>query len=250
MHADDAAPPQALGAGGADVVGAQVLGHRGTGQPQRGGQRQRAEHEAGEQQRVEGGLRSGGGREDRPAYAEEVLRQRGQHDGGDAEHQQCEYERGVVEHAGAPDRGDDARGDPEDHGHGHRDHGQLQGDRPGGGEDVADLPPGQRLPEVTPDQAAEVVEVAVEEAADTCRVQVVLLGQVGPLRGGHRPLPGEGLDRVALPGEHQRVDDQRGPEEGEDHLEQSPQDEAEHAGKSAESGRNACQCEGRATRWG
>jgi len=85
------------------------------------------------------------------------------------------------------------------------------------------------LAEITLEQVLHVVEVAVEEAADACRVQVVLLRQVGPLGRRHRSFAGERLDGVALAGEHQRVDDQGGPEERQDHLEEAPKDVAEHA---------------------
>src|SRR3989440_2911851 len=227
VYADHASRGQALGPGGPRVVGAQVLYHGGPGQPYRRGERERAEQQGGQDQRVERALVRH--REDAQLDAEQVLAEEAEHHQRYPDHDERQQQRRHVDDATAADPGEHPRADP-DHDHeDHRDRGQLHRVRPRVAEDVGDRPQVQRLAEIAAQQVGEPVAVAVPEPGEAGVVEVEVLRQVGPLRGADRLLADQRLDRVTLDPEHHRVHDQRGTEERDDHLQQSPDDEAQHA---------------------
>jgi hypothetical protein len=96
--------------------------------------------------------------------------------------------------------------------------------RPSVGHHVGDLAAGERATEVAGQHALHVIPVLLQEGL----VEVVELGERRPLGRGDGSFADQCLDGVVLVGEHQRIDDERGPEEGQDHLKYAPHNEAEH----------------------
>jgi hypothetical protein len=157
---------------------------------------------------------AGGGREPAELDAEDQLGQRCEHHDRQRQDDQGDHQGRVVEQAAPADAGDDAG----DQRHGRRDDDgdqrELDGRGPGQLHHVSDLAAGQRGAEVAGEQALHVVPVLHEEGL----VEVVALGQDLAHVVGEGSFARQGLEGVILVGEHQRVHDEGGPEEGQDHL--------------------------------
>jgi len=146
--------------------------------------------------------------------AEDELGERRQHDDRQRQQDQRADERDVVEGAAPADAGDDAGGDGDGRRDEDRDDRQLDGDGPGVGKHAVDAATGQRRAEVTGEQALDVVPVLLKEGV----VEVVSLGEGDALALSEGPLSCQRLEGVVLVGEHERVHDEGGAEEGEHHL--------------------------------
>src|SRR5215469_16045824 len=225
VHAHHAQPGQSLGVGRLHVVGAQVLHDRRAGQPDGGGQRQRGEDGRGQQVLVQTRALLDGGVHDVPLYAEQVLQREAEHEHRYADDEQGQRQRGVVEDAAPTGAGQYASAQPEDDDYHQGQQRQPQGERPGLRENRADRPAVQLRTEVTVQQSVQVSQVPHQERV----VQVVPGTELDAQRRADRPVPDQRLDRVAGAREHQRVYDERGTEEDQDHLQQPPHDETQHA---------------------
>ena len=85
---------------------------------------------------------------------------------------------------------------------------------------LVDRLPGERGAEVALEDVADVVEVLDDERL----VQVVLRAELRDERGARRLVAEEREDRVARQGEDHEVDEQRGPEEDRDDLQEAAED--------------------------
>ena len=225
MDDHDAGPAQALGPGGAHVVGGEVLGHLGTGQAQHVGEGDGAQHHGRHEELGEAGALTGGDRQPSQADPDDELQDEADDEGGHGDDHQGEHQDGGVEPAALPHPGDEAEADARNglKGQGHE--GELDGDRIGPHQHVEDgLGPPQRLAQVQGEQSLEVEQVLDDEGL----VEVVARLDLVNHLGAERALAPERGDRVARQGEDHGVDEQRGTEEHRDHLQQPACDVTKH----------------------
>ena len=221
---DDLARAQALGDGGADVVGGDDLEHGGAhvaGDRRHGGE---AEGEGGHDRGGEGLV--AGDRQDRPLHREEVLQQAADDEARDRDADQHEDDGQIVEALAAVEGGDDAEPEAEDDGQRHRAEAEVERDREGGADDVVDPAAalGERIAEVALGEVRHVDEVLLEERL----IEAVVGVQARPDLGGDARA-GEG---VAGDEPHQEEGDRRQNEDRDERDHQATEDVSEHAGLS------------------
>ena len=177
---DDLAPAQALGDGGADVVGGDHLEHGGAhvaGDRRHGGE---AEGEGGH----EGGGEAlvAGDREDRPLHREEVLQQAADDEARDRDADEDEDDGEVVEALAAVERREDAEPEAEDDGERHGAEAEVERDREGGPDDVVDPAAalGERVAEVALGEVRHVDQVLLDQRL----IEAVVGVQARPDLGG------------------------------------------------------------------
>ena len=216
-HGVDADHPpggQPLGPGRAHVVGPHRLGQAGPGQAGHVAQRQRPQDEGGQDVAAEP-FAGAGHREPAQLDPEEELGHLPEDEHGDGHHHRGRHQHQGVDERLAPQPGHGPGDQADDRLEDEGEHAELDGDRPALAHLVGHGPAPEVLAEVALEDTAHVLAVLDEERV----VEVVAVPQLGPHGGSHGLLAREGVDRIAGDGVDQGEDQERGPEEDGDDLE-------------------------------